>query len=92
MVAQGHLGGSVGEASAFGSGHDPGSRDLAPHRAPCSAESLLLPLPLPQLVLCLSFSLCQIKKLNNIFKNNLVMGFHMARTETNLKALQDKDA
>jgi len=34
-----------------------GSWDRAPHRAPCSAESLLLPLPLPLLVFPLSLSL-----------------------------------
>ena len=54
------LGGSVGEGSAFSSGHDlkvwdraPHRApcdlrvwDRAPHRAPCSVRSLLLPLPL----------------------------------------------
>ena len=41
-----------------------GSWDRAPHRAPCSAGSLLLPLPLPLLVfpLTLSLSLCQLNK------------------------------
>jgi len=33
------------------------SRDRVPHRAPCSAGSLLLPLPLPPLVLSLSLTL-----------------------------------
>ena len=42
----------------------PGSWDRAPHRAPCSAGSLLLPPPLPAtLPTCaLSLSLCQINK------------------------------
>jgi len=35
----------------------PGAWDRAPHRAPCSAGSLLLPLPLPLLVFPLSLSL-----------------------------------
>ena len=56
----GLLGGSVSEVSAFGSGHDSGSWDQAPHRTPCSVGSLPLPLPLPLLLrlLCsLSLSL-----------------------------------
>ena len=52
MLTSGHLGDSVGEASAFSSGHDPG--DLG---NPCSAGSLLLPLPLLLLLLVLSLSL-----------------------------------
>ena len=43
----GRLGGSVSEASAFGSVVIPGSWDWAPHRAPCWDRSLLLSLPLP---------------------------------------------
>ena len=51
------LGGSVGEASAFGSGHDP--------RVPGSSSALgspLLPLPLPAAPPACSLSLCQINK------------------------------
>uniref|UniRef100_A0A452R1C9 Phosphatidylinositol-3,4,5-trisphosphate dependent Rac exchange factor 2 n=1 Tax=Ursus americanus TaxID=9643 RepID=A0A452R1C9_URSAM len=48
----------TGKASAFGSGHD-----QVPHRAPCSAGSLLLPLPLPLPVFPLYLSLCQINKI-----------------------------
>ena len=48
--------GSVGEVSAFGSGHDLRIRDQALHSAPCSVGSLLFPLPLPLLVLSLSIN------------------------------------
>ena len=36
------------------------TRDRVPHRAPCSAGSLLLPLTLPPLMVSLSHSLSQI--------------------------------
>ena len=42
---QGHLVNSVGEASAWGSGHDPMVLGWSP-QAPCSVGSLLLPLSL----------------------------------------------
>ena len=43
---EGRLDGSVREASAFGSGYDPGVLGSSPGRAPCWAGSLLLPFPL----------------------------------------------
>ena len=43
---EGHLGGSVGEASDFSSGHDLGVWGSAPSGALGSAGSVLLPLPL----------------------------------------------
>ena len=56
----GRLGGSVGEASAFSSGHDPRVLGSSPISGPCSVGSLLLSFPLP---LCsLSLSLSQIHK------------------------------
>ena len=44
---RGRLGGSVSEASAFGSGHDPRSWDRAPHRAPWGACFSLCLCPSP---------------------------------------------
>jgi len=58
----GRLGGSVGQATASGPGHDPGAPGPSPHRAPCSAGSPPLPLTLPRLMLSHSFSLKQINK------------------------------
>nr|XP_045726523.2 acyl-coenzyme A thioesterase 9, mitochondrial-like [Mirounga angustirostris] len=56
----GHLGGSVVKRLPLAQVVIPGSWDRAPHWAPCSMGSLLLPLPLPLLVfplsLCLSLS------------------------------------
>ena len=40
----------------------PGSWDRAPHGVPCSAGSLLLPLPLPVASPACAFFLCQINK------------------------------
>ena len=51
---QGHLDGSVSEASAFSSSHDLRVLGWSPRQAPCSAGSLLLPL---LLIWALSFSL-----------------------------------
>ena len=43
-----HLGGSFSSVSAFGSGHDPGVPGIKPRMGlPIQAESLLLPLSLP---------------------------------------------
>ena len=59
----GHLGGSVGEAPAFGSGHDfrvLGSRH--PHQVSHLAGSLIFPLPLP-LPLTFSLSSKEVKSL-----------------------------
>lgn len=55
---EGHLGGSVGEESAFGCSHNPRVPGSSPYPAPCSAGALLLRLPLPWLML----ALCQINK------------------------------
>ena len=46
---EGHLGGSVSVTSAFSSGHDLGVPGWSPMSGSTSAESLLLPLPLPLL-------------------------------------------
>ena len=56
----GDKGGSVGEASAFGSGHDPGVLGSSP----VSVGSVLLPLPLPAAppACALSLSMCEISK------------------------------
>jgi len=53
----GSLGGSVVEPLSLAQVMIPGSWDRVPHRAPCLAESLLLPVPLPLLVFPLSVSL-----------------------------------
>ena len=53
---QGRLGGSVGEACAFGSGHDLGVLGSSPTSGSAGSLLLLLPLPLPLLVLFLSLS------------------------------------
>ena len=52
----GHLGGSVGQVAAFSSGHHPRGLGSSSALGSCSAENLLLPLPLllPLLVLALS--------------------------------------
>ena len=64
-MPQGRLGGSVVKRLPSAQGLIPRSWNQAPHRAPCSAGSLLLPLPLPLLVfpLSLTMSLCQINKI-----------------------------
>jgi len=46
----------------------PGSWDRAPHWAPCSAESLLLPFPLPAALPTCALCLCQIKKKKSLKK------------------------
>jgi len=51
---KGYLGGSVVKHLPSAQVMIPGSWDGAPRRAPCSAGSLLLPLPLPLLVFPLS--------------------------------------
>jgi len=61
---EGRLGGSVVERLPSAQVMVPGSWDRAPHRAPCSAGSLLLPLPLLLPLLMLSLSLSQINKQN----------------------------
>ena len=54
----------LSSASAFGSGHDLGSWDRAPCQGLCSAESLLLTVPLPLLPShSCSLSLSQINKI-----------------------------
>ena len=58
----GHLGGSIVQCLPLAQIMIPGSWDGAPHQAPCSADSLLLPLLLPMLVLSLSNKLIQKKK------------------------------
>ncbi|XP_064427490.1 nucleic acid dioxygenase ALKBH1 isoform X1 [Mirounga angustirostris] len=69
---EGRLGGSVVKRLPSAQVMIPGSWDRAPHRAPCSAGSLLLPLPLPLLVfllsLSLTISLCQTNKKKKILK------------------------
>jgi len=60
--AVGCLGGSVVKRLPSAQVRILGSWDQAPHWAPCSAGSLLLPLPFPLLVFLLSLSLCQINK------------------------------
>ena len=54
---EGCLGGSLVKRLPLAQVMFPGSWDRAPHRAPCSTGSLLLPLPLPLLVFPLSLSL-----------------------------------
>ena len=63
MTVEGRLGGPVGWATAFGSGHDPG----VPGSSPASGsllggESASPSAPPPSHVLALSHSLSQIKK------------------------------
>jgi len=57
IVTWGRLGGSVIERLPSAQVMIPRSWDQAPHWAPCSAGSLLLPLPLPLLVCPLSLCL-----------------------------------
>ena len=67
-MSLGHVGGSVVKRLPSAQVMIPGSWDRAPHRAPCSEGSLLLPLPLPLLVFPLSLSLSLCQKINKIFK------------------------
>ena len=61
---QGRLGGSVGWATAFGSGHDPGVPGLSPASGSLLSGSLLLSLTLPPVMLSLSLS-----QMNSLKKN-----------------------
>ena len=62
---QGYLGGSV-KCLPSTQVMIPGSWDGVPHQAPCSARSLLLPVPHPYLPLVFYLSFC-LKKMNTIF-------------------------
>ena len=77
MVKIGEPGWLSGWASAFGSGHDPGSWDQVLHRAPCSVGSLLLPFPPAHALscyLCCSLCLSQKNKYNlNFLKMNSIL-------------------
>ena len=81
-------GGLRGEASAFSSGRDPGVLGSSPCRAPCSAGSLLLPLPLSSFVLIHSLRLSQIN--NKIKPKILFLVEILLRTALNLAHSKEK--
>ena len=80
----GHLGGSVGEASAFGSGHDPGVLGWSPmsgsplsgkSASPSPSEPTLYPPPNAQPPTLLMLSISQINKKNLFKKMSRVPGW-----------------
>ena len=68
-TAQGRLGGSVGEVSAFGSGHDPGVVGSSPVSGSLLSGESASPSPSAPPLLVL-FLVCQINKQNIKKKNN----------------------
>jgi len=78
-VSLGRLGGSVGQAAAFGSGHDPGIEPrigLPARREACFSLSLCLPLCPPALSISLSNKQTKsLKKKNKVVIEMILLKF-----------------